>query len=78
MSRDQFSSGGVTPTEQLLFRLCAKSFLRLWSYANPYKDDGHEFCDVLAVFDNHAFIFFDREKNLLSLGDRERAPVNWD
>ncbi len=25
------------------------------------KDDGHEFCDLLAVFENHVFIFFDRE-----------------
>jgi len=50
-------STGVTATEQFLTELCGRTFLRLWSYANPHKDDGHEFCDILAVFENHVFIF---------------------
>lgn len=54
-------STGVTQTEKLLAKLCEQSFLKLWSYPNPVKDDGHEFCDLLAVFDNHVFIFFDRK-----------------
>jgi hypothetical protein len=54
-------SPGVTPTEQLLAQLCDQTFLRLWSYPNPYKDDGHELCDLIVVFDNHVFVFFDRE-----------------
>jgi hypothetical protein len=71
-------SGGVTDTERLLADLCNRSFLRLWSYANPYKDDGHEFCDVLAVFENHAFIFFDRAKQLPSLLELEEPAVQWE
>ncbi len=51
------NSNGVTSTEQLLAEFCEKTFLKLWSYPNPYKDDGHELCDLLAVFDNNAFIF---------------------
>ena len=58
-------SPGVTPTERLLAELCERSFLRLWSYPNPYKDDGKEFCDLLAVFEDHVFIFFDRESRHL-------------
>jgi hypothetical protein len=54
-------SSGVTPTERLLADLCEKSFLKLWSYPNPFKDDRKELCDLLAVFENHVFIFFDRE-----------------
>lgn len=54
-------SSGVTPTEKLLADLCEKTFLKLWSYPNPYKEDGKEMCDLLAVFENHVFIFFDRE-----------------
>jgi hypothetical protein len=53
-------SSGVTPTERLLAELCERSFLRLWSYPNPYKDHGKEICDLLAVFGDHVFTFFDR------------------
>lgn len=69
-------SVGVTPTERLLGDLCAKSFLRLWSYANPVKDDGHEFCDLLAVFENHVFIFFDREIVIADAPDKD-PDVKW-
>lgn len=44
---------GVTPTERLLSTLCEKTFLKLWSWPNPRKDDGKELCDVLALFDDH-------------------------
>ncbi len=53
-------SEGFTPTERLLANFCENTFLKLWSYPNPYKDDHDELCDVLAVFENHVFIFFDR------------------
>ena len=56
---------GVTPTEELLYSLCQNTFLRLWCYANPFKDDGKEFCDLLAVFGDHVFIFFDRERQAI-------------
>ncbi len=69
-------SGGVTPTEKLLANLCEQSFLKLWSYPNPVKDDGDELCDLLAVFENHVFIFFDRE-NLAFSKDSNNPMVNW-
>ena len=47
---------GVTPEEQYLQRLCDSSFLSLWSYAGPSRDqrsngksDGKELCDLLVV-----------------------------
>lgn len=58
-------SEGVTPTEKLLADLCERSFLKLWSYPNPVKDDKKELCDLLAVFENHVFIFFDRKSGAL-------------
>ena len=54
-------SQGQTPMEMLLSDLCDRTFLKLWSYANPFKYDGKELCDLLAIFENHVFIFFDRE-----------------
>lgn len=75
MSKIQ-KSQGVTPTEAFLANLCDRTFLKLWSYPNPYKDDGQELCDVLAVFENHVFIFFDRESSRLS--DRSKdTDTQW-
>lgn len=54
-------SEGVTPTERLLARLCDQTFLRLWSYPNPCRDDGKELCDLIVVFQSDVLIFFDRE-----------------
>ena len=54
-------SQGVTPTETLLSRLCDKTFLKLWSYSNPINSDGKELCDLIAVFEDQVFLFFDRE-----------------
>lgn len=70
-------SSGVTDTERLLADFCERSFLKLWTYPNPCKDDGHELCDLLAVFDNYVFVFFDREKLLPAVPDRD-PQVLWD
>jgi hypothetical protein len=55
-------SDGVNDSERLLADLCEKSFLKLWSYPNPFKDDRKELCDLLAVFENHVFIFLIERK----------------
>jgi hypothetical protein len=70
-------SRGTTSTERALAILCDRTFLRLWSYANPFRADGNELCDLLAVFDNHVFIFFDREAKHLQESDGT-TPTNWD
>jgi hypothetical protein len=70
-------SGGVTATERLLAEFCERSFLKLWSYPNPHKDDGHELCDLLSVFGDTLFIFFDRESKLSEVPDKD-PKVLWD
>lgn len=35
-------SDGMTPTERLLADLCDRTFLKLWSYPNPFKEDKNE------------------------------------
>lgn len=70
-------SSGVTATERMLAEFCERSFLKLWSYPNPYKDDGHELCDLLAIFGNYIFIFFDRENQLPHESDKD-PQVLWD
>lgn len=70
-------STGLTTTERLLAEFCDRSFLRLWSYANPFKDDKNELCDLLAVFGKHVFVFFDRENQLPDAPEKD-PQVLWD
>jgi hypothetical protein len=58
-----FKSPGFTDTERFLFDLCDRTFLKLWSYPNPFRAPGRELCDLIAVFDRHVFLFFDRSQN---------------
>src|SRR5215831_18256847 len=70
-------SSGSTPTEKLLAELCERSFLKLWSYPNPFKDDRKELCDLLAVFENHVFIFFDRESRPFDKASKDTL-ISWE
>jgi hypothetical protein len=68
---------GVTPTEKLLSRLAERTFLKLWSYPNPFRDDGKELCDLIAVFDGHVLIFFDRESRKFDKASKD-ILVTWE
>jgi hypothetical protein len=70
-------SEGVTESERLLSKLCDETFLKLWSYPNPYKDDTQELCDLLVIFEDIAFIFFDREKYLKDTNDPD-FMLSWE
>ncbi len=56
----------VTPSEGYLRELCKRTFLSLWSYPNPFRDQaegdegGKEICDLLVVFENNIIIFSDK------------------
>jgi hypothetical protein len=64
-----YRAEGVTSSERYLMKLCERSFLRLWSFAGLYRDqgkttmqaDGKELCDLLVVFGNHIIIFSDKD-----------------
>jgi hypothetical protein len=51
MSKD----GGVA--EKFVYRMCKKSFLSLWSYANPLGKMDKELCDILVVCGQDIVIF---------------------
>lgn len=76
-TRTIVKSTGFTQTERMLADFCERSFLKLWTYPNPFKDDGHELCDVIACFGNHVFVFFDRESHLPTSTDKD-PQVLWD
>ena len=64
---------GVTQSERYLARLAEKSFLNLWSYPAPFRDqqqsgcgDGKELCDLLVVCGRYIVIFSDQSANTRS------------
>ncbi len=65
-------STGVTPTERYLAALCDRTFLNLWHYPSPYKSDGKELCDLMVVFENNVFLFFDRESRVFDRPDKDQ------
>ena len=67
---------GFTPTEELLSRLCENTFFGMFSYPNPVREDGKELCDLIAVFDDHVFIFFDRESRKMDNVEKYMS-VRW-
>lgn len=56
---------GRTPAERYLAQLADRSFLNLWSYPSPHRDqmvgaDGKEICDLLVVCGDHILIFSEK------------------
>ena len=63
-------------SEQLVTKLCAKSFLSLWSYPMPQgKEPGKELCDVLVVCDPDIIVF-----SIKDIGYKETSEhsVGWE
>ena len=69
-------SKGVTEAERILADICENTFLNLWSYPNPFKDDGKELCDLIVVFENHVILFFDRESRKFD-GATKDILISW-
>lgn len=69
-------SSGTTPTEKRLVSLGYHTFLRLWSFPNPYKkqDHGKELCDLLVIFGEHIIIFSDKD---CKYGSTDDPCVDW-
>jgi len=66
------------PTEEFVFNLCHRSFLSLWTYANPLRfNDQKELCDVLAICEPHVLIFSVKNIEFDTHGDVDRAFTRW-
>lgn len=75
---------GVTAAERYLQRLCDRSFLSLWSYPTPFRDqkvggkgDGKELCDLLVVFGNDILVFSDKSCAFPDSGDIKLDWSRW-
>ena len=58
------TKGFQNRTEELVYQICAKSFLSLWSHHNVPGKKNNELCDVLIVFEEHVLIFSVKECKL--------------
>ncbi len=70
-------SVGINDSEKILARLCDEVFLKLWAYPNPYRKQAKELCDVLAVFEEHVFIFSIKKISFTNAKTTEIAWNRW-
>lgn len=76
---------GDTPAEKYLASLCERTFLSLWSYPSPYKDDGpaagrghgREICDLLVVCDSDVIIFSDKHVEFPTSAGPDQGWARW-
>jgi hypothetical protein len=68
----------LNATEQIVYRLCRKSFLSLWSYANPrQKPNGKELCDVIVVCEPDVIVFSVKHVALRTSGNPDVNVARW-
>ncbi len=77
-------SQGFTGSENYLLQLARRSFLRLWSWPNLFRDqkasggsDGKELCDLLVVFGRDVIIFSDKLCEFPNSGDLQLDWCRW-
>lgn len=60
---DDQSAVSITPTERALHELCKHSFLRFWTFPNPFRPDGRvskELCDAHVICGPYVLAFSDK------------------
>jgi hypothetical protein len=67
----------MTRTEELVYALCNRTFLSLWSFPNPVGKKGKELCDVLVVCEPDIVIFSIKEINIKESGDLDVDIERW-
>ncbi len=73
---------GLTASERHLTGLSDRTFLSLWSYPNPHRDqgagqNGKEICDLLVLFEKHVIIFSDKHCEFPDSGSLDRDWARW-
>jgi hypothetical protein len=64
----------LNASEEKLSSLAKKTFLSMWSYENPFYEQGKELCDILVIFGNDVVIISDK---LNQFGNHPEFAVNW-
>ncbi len=63
--------------EEFVYTVCRKTFLSLWSYANPLGKDNKELCDILVVCEPDIIIFSVKEIKVTESSDVETDWKRW-
>ena len=77
-SEGTWSYRQMNKSEEITYNLCKKSFLSLWSFANPLRVEGKELCDILVVFDRHIVIFSVKDVQFAETVDAFVASKRWE
>ena len=64
-------------SEKLVYDICKKSFLSLWSYANPLGKNSKELCDTLIVCDPDIIIISVKDIQITESGDISTDWKRW-
>ena len=67
----------MNKSEEMVYNLCRRSFLSLWSYANPLRKDGKELCDILVICEPDVIIFSVKEIGFKEKGDPSTEWPRW-
>lgn len=68
----------LNEAEEFVYAICRKSFLSLWSYANPRgKESGKELCDILVVCEPDIVIFSVKDIRMTDSGDPAVDRQRW-
>ncbi|MDZ4372204.1 MAG: hypothetical protein U1C74_12370 [Phenylobacterium sp.] len=51
---------GLTASERILAEIADRSFLKLWTYPNPFREPNRELCDLIVVFGDDVLLFSDK------------------
>jgi hypothetical protein len=67
----------VNESEEFVYKICHKSFLSLWSYANPRGKNSKELCDILIVCEPDVIIISVKDIKLTDSGNIETDWQRW-
>ena len=67
----------VNRSEEFVYDVCRKSFLSLWSYANPQRNKGKETRDILVVCDPHVLVISVKEIQLKKTWNSRMVGERW-
>jgi hypothetical protein len=67
----------VNDSEEFVYQICHKSFLSLWSYANPRGKNSKELCDILIVCEPDIIIISVKDIKLTDSGNIEIDWQRW-
>ena len=72
-------ANGINNSERFVYEVCHRTFLSLWSLANPQgKNAGKELCDIAVVCNPHIILFSVKDITLKESGENGIHVKRWE